>query len=127
MRTSHLCTAALVAGVATPAEAQRAGPRSVSQAITVGLHMPDRLRIRDDVRTHVVAERGDTLTLRVALEVAANRNWTLRAITDRGAPIVIVADHGPCDYTRFEFDVQLIGVARGDVARALTLELLSSH
>jgi hypothetical protein len=123
MRTTHLCTAALVAGVASPAEAQRAGVGRVSQPITVGLTMPDRLRIGPDIEQRVVEERGDTLTVRVSLAVAANRNWTLRAITDAGAPVVIVADHGPCAYTRFEFDVRLIGVAR----RALTLELLASH
>lgn len=142
----------LLAGVTRPLGAQAAAPGrgSAGVTVTVGFVVRSRLDLRRTIEAEVVEQRGDTVTLTLGVEVAANQAWTLstlpgasnvaaaadlrvrdhdglwRPLRPGAPPVVIVEDHGPCNHTPFTVDLRLVGVRNLPALRDLTFELAPS-
>ena len=152
VRRRALLAALLLAAGALPMEAQAtsAGRGNAGVTVTVGFVVRSRLDLRRTVEAEVVEQRGDTVTLTLGVEVAANQAWTLamisgapnvaaaadlrvrdhdgvgRPLRPGAPPVVIVEDHGPCNYTPFTVDLRLVGVRNLPSLRDLTFELSPS-
>lgn len=152
LRRHAMVAGLLLVAAARPLEspAASAGRGTAGVTVTVGFIVRSRLDLRRTVEAEVVEQRGDTVTLTLGVEVAANQAWTLsmisgapdlaaasdlrvrdhdgnwRPLRPGAAPVVIVEDHGPCNYTPFTVDLRLVGVRNLASLRDLTFELAPS-
>lgn len=136
---AHLATAALPAQTLV-----QTGRGTVSSTIRVGLVIPPRLRFRV-AHQERIAQRGDTTTYAMQVEVAANLDWTLQAVPTEaaaqvqlrvrdetgawralavGEPVVtLVADQAPGTWRPVRIELQVVGARGPQVMPSLTLDL----
>ncbi len=145
-------TGLLFSAGTTEAAAQEVGRGSTGFDLMVGLTVRPMLHLRRGSDAMVIEERGDTLTMALDVEVAANQAWSLLAlradaagpdaagtdavalqirdatgawqsVADGGRAITVMADHAPCNYTRIRLTVRLVGTRDLALLRTLTLDL----